>query len=163
MSNSVASAPELVTMLIPVRGKQLLVPNVTVAEIIHLAPIRSVDDVPTWFTGLIAWRDCQIPVISFEAINDEPFVSVNPDMRVAVFNGTADPQRLPFYGVTTQGMPRLLRLTAEEIGVNDDVVTGAAEAGSVHAAGESASIPDIDYIEERLLAVIAELGLTIAV
>lgn len=147
------SAPvtQLATLLIPVKGKQLLLPNVSVAEIIHYLYPQPLDDVPTWLLGTIEWRNQVLPMISFEAINDEPFVSHEGPRRIAVFNGMLDERKLPFYAVLTRGVPRLMRLQPEDISRDDAIPCGPAESMVVSVNGEQAVIPDLEYIENQIL------------
>ena len=107
---STVAASELATLLIPVNGKQLVLPNVSVAEIIAYAEPQPQDDVPNWYLGTFPWRNIMVPLVSFEAINEEPFVSQSQDRRIAVLNGIIDSQRLPFCGIATESVPRLMRV-----------------------------------------------------
>lgn len=158
-----SNAVDLITMLLPVKGKSLLLPNVSVAEIIHVADIKPVDDVPTWFKGIVSWRGYAIPVISFEAINDDPFVASAADLHAAVINGSVDSNRLPFYAVVTQTTPRMMRITPAEIVENTSGGRGGpAELMAVSACGEQAAIPNLDFIEGELIRIVKEAGCDIA-
>jgi chemosensory pili system protein ChpC len=157
-----ANAVDLITMLLPVKGKSLLLPNVSVAEIIHIAGLSPLDDVPTWFKGILSWRGYGIPVISFEAINEDPFAGVAADHRAAVINGSMDSARLPFYAIATQTAPRMMRITPQEIVKNTSSSKGPAELMVVSACGEQAAIPNLDFIESELLRVVLEAGCEIA-
>ena len=154
---------ELITMLLPVKGKSLLLPNVTVAEIIHVADVKPLDDVPTWFKGMISWRGYAIPVISYEAINDDPFVASAEDLHAAVINGSVDNMSVPFYAVVTQTTPRMMRITAQEVVKNTSGGRGGpAELMAVSACGEQAAIPNLDFIEGELIRIVKEAGCDIA-
>ena len=157
-----ANAVDLITMLLPVKGKSLLLPNVSVAEIIHISEISPLDDVPTWFKGIISWRGCGIPVISFEAINDDPFVGAVSHHHAAVINGSVDSATVPFYAIATQTTPRMMRITPQEIVSNSSGIQGPAELMAVSACGEQAVIPNLDFIECELLRVVEEVGCHIA-
>lgn len=145
-----AAANDLATLLLPVYGQQLVLPNVTVAEIIpYVAPILE-EDVPGWYLGSFSWRNISVPLVSFEAINAEPFTSENKFRRIAVLNGIVDSERLPFCGIVTQGVPRLMRVMADEVAI-DGEVAGPAELSRVLVNGESAVIPNVDYIQQQVL------------
>lgn len=150
------AAPEvtqLSTLLIPVSGRHLVLPNVTVAEIIPfrepVAPL--LDDVPTWFLGHFDWRSSQVPLLSFEAINDEPFAPRGHNRRIAILNTVIGDPKLPFCGIVTEGLPRLLRLLADEIHEDADMLPGPAELARVYISGERASIPNVGWIQQQLL------------
>lgn len=145
-----ASATELATLLIPVSGRQLILPNVTVAEIIPFVEPEPEDDVPTWFLGRFTWRSQQIPLISFEAINDEPFLSQSGQRRIAVLNGLVGDE-LPFCGIVTEGAPRLMRVMPDEIGNDESQLVGPAEIARVMVSGEPAAIPDVEFIQQQMI------------
>jgi len=144
------AASELATLLIPINGRQLILPNVTVAEIIPFVEPAPEDDVPTWYLGRFPWRAQEIPLISFEAINEEPFVSQSRHRRIAVLNGLVG-ESLPFCGIVTEGAPRLMRVMPEEIGNDESLQPGPAEIARVIVSGEPAAIPDVDFIQQQML------------
>ena len=157
MSENVLTAvnDELATLLIPMNGKQLVLPNVTVAEIItYVEPLQDQDDVPNWFLGRMDWRGISVPVISFEGINEEPFLSQSGSRRIAVINALIDDQRLPFCGIVAESVPRLMRIQPNEI-ISDDIDVGPAELAHVIMNGEQAIIPNVDYIQNKILELIA--------
>jgi chemosensory pili system protein ChpC len=149
-------APEITqlsTLLIPVSGRHLVLPNVTVAEII---PFREptpalLEDVPNWFLGHFEWRSSQVPLVSFEAINDEPFAARGHGRRIAILNNVTGNSLVPFCGLVTEGLPRLLRLLADEIGEDNDSAPGPAEIARVYINGERATVPNVGWIQEQLL------------
>lgn len=142
---------ELATLLIPMHGKQLVLPNVTVAEVIPYVQPDPREDAPSWYLGTFPWRNQNIPVVSFEALNEEPFVSNSQSRRIAVLNGLVDSQRLPFCAMVTEGMPRLMRVTADEVSVDEEVESGPCEIGRVIVNGERAVIPNVDKLQEAVL------------
>lgn len=145
---------ELSTLLIPVKGRQLMVPNVAVAEIIHYVEPYAMEDVPNWLLGTIDWRNQVLPLISFEAINDEPFAARAGPRRVAVFNGLSANDRLPFYAMLSQGAPRLMRVEPEDIVRDTEHSLGPAEAMVVSVHGELAVIPNLEFIESQVLTLL---------
>jgi len=148
-SNEVQDVP---TLLIPVAGKTLLLPNVSLAEILEFSEPVPQPDVPTWYLGNIPWRTLQIPLISFEAVNEQVFSNRASNAKIAILNGLVDNPRLPFWGIVTQGTPRQMRISSQEIVKDDSENRGPAEFMSVVVNGEAARIPDLDYIEKQLLA-----------
>lgn len=157
LSSPAAETPEeIVTFLMPITGKYLFLPNVTVAEIIHLRAPKQPDDMPNWYLGDIEWRGQKVPMVSFEALNDEPFQTGSRRQNIAVLNGVSDSEKLPFLAVLTQGAPRLLRISAEDIDeISDGRHSGPAELMIATANGEVASIPDMDLIERHIIDLLA--------
>ena len=140
---------QIATLLIPVSGKHLVLPNVNVAEIIPYVAPSTEDDVPTWFLGCFIWRNTRVPLISFEAINDEPFAARVSSRRIAILNNVTGDPMLPFCGIVTEGLPRLMRLLPEEISEDPDNTPGPAELARVLVNGERASIPNVAFIENE--------------
>ena len=145
------AANELATLLLPVHEKQLVLPNVTVAEIIPYAEPVAEEDVPAWYMGSFSWRNISVPLVSFEAINAEAFTSQSDSMRIAVVNGVVDSEKLPFCGIVTQGVPRLMRLMPDEVATDGAAVCGPAESSHVLVSGEKAVIPNLDFIQQEVL------------
>ncbi len=145
-----AAVNQIATLLIPVNGKHLVLPNVNVAEIIPYREPTTEEDVPNWYLGRFDWRATEVPLISFEAINDEPFASRTRNRRIAILNNVTGDPSLPFCGIVTEGLPRLMRLMAEEIAEDPDISPGPAETARVLVNGERASIPNVAYIQNLL-------------
>lgn len=153
MNNLVENLPpEVASLLIPMHGEPLILPNVSVAEIVPLTDIEMMDDTPGWYLGLVEWRGVKVPLLSFESLNGDALIESNEFTRMAVINGTQDVEKLPFYGLMVQGIPRLVRVFPEEIGrESPEEGEGDAEAMHVVVNGEKAVIPDLEKIEKRML------------
>lgn len=145
---------QLSTLLLPVSDRLLVLPNVTVAEIIPFREPMPGDDVPTWFLGYFEWRSSRVPLISFEAINDEPFAGRGRNRRIAVLNNVTGDTNMPFCGLLTDGLPRLLRLAAEDIVDDSDTAPGPAELARVYINGERASVPNVGWIQQQVMRLI---------
>jgi chemosensory pili system protein ChpC len=145
---------QIATLLIPVSGKHLVLPNVNVAEIIPYVQPTSEDDVPTWYLGCFTWRNIQVPLISFEAINDEPFAARGSNRRIAILNNVIGEAGVSFCGIVTEGLPRLMRLLPEEIAEDPDHPAGPAEMARVLVNGERASIPNVAFIQQQTHGVV---------
>ena len=142
---------EVASLLIPLAGLSLLLPNVTVAEIVPLPALDAVAQVPDWYLGDCLWRELRIPVVSFERLNQEALPPVQHSARLAVLNATGVHNDLPFIAVLTSGLPRLARVTEEELAIRDDIEPKPFDLLNVAWAGESAVIPDITALEHSIL------------
>ncbi|WP_101758536.1 chemotaxis protein CheW [Oceanicoccus sp. KOV_DT_Chl] len=147
---STIAANELATLLIPMNGKQLVLPNVSVAEIIPFVKPTAKEGSPAWFLGYFSWRNTEVPLVSFESLNDESFQSQSVGKRIAVLNGLVD-DRLPFCAIVTEGMPRLMRVLPNEVSNDESVTIGPAELARVLVSGEEAVIPNVDFIQQQTL------------
>ncbi|MEN0038195.1 MAG: chemotaxis protein CheW [Cellvibrio sp.] len=142
---------EVASLLIPIQGRLLLAPNVTVAEIVPVSQVIPVQDAPAWYLGNCAWREQTIPLLSFEVMNGEDKPGVASRSRFAVLNTTGINESLPFIAILTQGLPRLARVTEEEITQREDADNKPYELMHVSWAGEEAVIPDVEAIERAFL------------
>lgn len=134
-------------LLIPMQGRPWLLPNIVVAEIIPLRQPERPGHGPEWLLGWINWRDEEIPLLSFEKLNDSGQVSIGQDARIAVINTVTG--KIKFYGIIIQGIPRQSRVGNDDI-VEEPVQSGPAEAMYVQMGGDLAVIPDLDAIERAI-------------
>ncbi len=142
---------EVASLLIPLQGRMLLAPNVTIAEIVPVAQVVPVENAPAWYLGNCAWREQTIPLLSFEVMNGEEKPGVVARSRFAVINTTGVNESLPFIAILTQGLPRLARVTEEEITEREDADNKPFELMHVSWAGEEAVIPNVEAMERAFL------------
>lgn len=142
---------EVASLLVPLHERLILVPNVTVAEIVPVSQVTSVADSPTWYLGNCTWRELTIPLLSYEAMNGDAKPGYNSRSRFAVFNTTGLNDSLPFIAILTQGIPRLARVNEEEISEREDMDRKPFELMHVSWAGEEAIIPDVAAMERQFL------------
>lgn len=142
---------EVASLLIPLQGRLLLAPNVTVAEIVPVSQVIPVADAPAWYLGNCNWREQTIPLFSFEVMNGEEKPGVASRSRFAVLNTTGAHESLPFIAILTQGLPRLARVTEEEISEREDSDNKPFELMHVSWAGEEAVIPNVEAMERAFL------------
>jgi len=145
---------ELATLLIPIESGQWVLPNVSVAEIISNTSVQPLAQVPDWLLGTIEWRQQRIPLLAVEQLNGLGAASGATSRRIAVLNGLGGDARLPFFALVISAPPRLMRILPDEISTVAGPVLGPCDLHSVLVSGEQATIPNIDYIERQLLAVI---------
>ena len=142
---------EVASLLIPIQGRLLLAPNVTVAEIVPVSQVIPVEDAPAWYLGNCSWREQTIPLLSFEVMNGEDKPGVASRSRFAVLNTTGVNESLTFIAILTQGLPRLARVTEEEITEREDFDNKPFELMHVSWAGEEAVIPHVEAMERAFL------------
>ncbi|MCK7544347.1 chemotaxis protein CheW [Marinobacter bryozoorum] len=136
-------------VLIPMQDRQLLLPNVSIAEVVdHDTTLSGSDDQP-WLTGYLDWRGQKLPVISYEGANQQQ--AAQPEAgrgRIVVLNTIGpDHDRLPFMAIVTRGIPSQARLDAEQVQGQETTDTGPADLMQVDLEGEAAWIPNLEYLE----------------
>jgi chemosensory pili system protein ChpC len=136
-------------LLIPVEGNNLLLPNASVAEVVDYQNPEPTHDTPAWFLGFIRWRGLRLPLISYEGANGSNNNEISPRARIAVTNTIGEhPSPLAFMAIVTQGIPRLMKVSKEEIAEAESAVPGPADKAVVRVSGEDAIIPELTHLEK---------------
>jgi chemosensory pili system protein ChpC len=154
------------SLLIPLVGYSLLLPNVAVAEVVGIKEvdceaIQPGSSVPNWLLGHLLWRGVRIPLVSWPLANGEATDdSWSPTSRLAIINRTSPDAAWPFYAIMTRGLPRLLRVEPEMLlPVKDIPLTAALSPRWVQLQQERASrtvelcaVPNLAKLEQLLAA-----------
>jgi len=151
MAAQVAQEPtDLTCVLIPLRDGQLLLPSVSIAEIMPWRRIKVVEGLPDWCLGLLGWRGETVPVVRFERLNQPRSEGPAPGRCLVVMNRTGGGSAR-FYALAAEGLPRLVQLAEGDLNEQDERL-GRAEARFVKVGAESASIPNLHFLEEQVSA-----------
>jgi chemosensory pili system protein ChpC len=140
--------PQVPSLIIPLEGGSLLVPNSCVAEIINYDNVESVADAVDWQIANVKWRETILPCISFEKLSGRSRQAYPKD-RIAIFNTVTDSFEKRFYALVVRGIPRLIRVTQEDI-VEEEIELSQYEKLRVLVNGEATVIPDLESIEKSL-------------
>lgn len=139
-------------VLIPVLGGNLLLPNVSIAEIVDYGQTDAPVDAPAWLLGQLSWRGVTLPLISYDAANGG--AAALPQARrgrIAVLNTSGEQHdALPFLAIVTQGIPRQAKVEEAALTLREGS-PGPADLSIVAFEGEPARIPNLEYLE-RLVA-----------
>jgi chemosensory pili system protein ChpC len=141
---------KVASLLIPLHDKQLLLPNVTVAEIIPYRAPTVISGHSSWLLGQLEWRNINIPVFSYEALSGSEVPSIK-GARLAVINGIGKNPNLPFYAILIQGIPKLTHVKEDDIVTVEAMHSGPYDQMAVSLFDEQAMIPDLEMIETELL------------
>jgi len=139
-------------LLIPVQGGRLILPNVTVAELITYQALSPCDNASDWLLGQLDWRGTMIPVVSYEEFSGQKTGVPGQDLRIAVVNApNGDSGSLRFFGLLVQGIPSLIKLEEAAIkeNLNTTLLTGQKLAVTLETG--HAIVPDLDKIEDAIL------------
>ncbi len=142
-------AKELACVLIPLADTHLLLPNVTIAEILPWRRIKPLADGPKWCLGLLGWRGETVPVIQFEALNGSEFLGGGRSRCLLIMNRARRSTGRAFYGLASSGLPRIVHLSDDDL-QNRSVRLGPAEVAALHVGTEAAVVPNLSFIEEQL-------------
>jgi len=138
------------SQLIPLHNMRVVLPNTAIAEVISYHKPQPMDDMPAWLTGVIAWRGLQIPLISLETAALDQTPETGRRNRVIVLNTLTGSAQLPFYGIISQGIPRLMGLDHSTILDAPNAQEGQKFVlRQVLVEGHPAVIPDMNAMENE--------------
>lgn len=147
---------EVYSLMIPTIQSNILLPNSSVAEIVPFSNVElfsETSDRPDWFLGHLLWRGQEIPLISIDVIRGESDPQANKRSRVTIVHTLNSNRELPYVAIVVQGIPRLSHVTPDNIKHLSEQVLSDAEKMRVTVEDVGASIPDLDKLEEMILAV----------
>ncbi|PID43747.1 MAG: chemotaxis protein CheW [Proteobacteria bacterium] len=141
-------------LLLPIADMDLLLPNVSVAEVVDYQTPEPDPAKPDWLLGTVFWRGQALPVVSFEVMNGGSRAAPGENPRLIVINSIGvHHKEIPFFALVTRSIPRLIKIDYENI-AEEEKEKGPAEKMKVMTQGEPATIPDMDYLEKLLYEVI---------
>ena len=112
-----ATTQNIASLMIPMWGEPILIPNTAVAEVIGFVMPEGGDGKD--FIGFIKWRGLSIPVINLEP-EAPPVDDIGRAARIAVFNSVSSNESLPFIAVLVNGIPRLNNIREDDLKYTDD-------------------------------------------
>jgi len=147
---------EVYSLMIPTVDSNILLPNSNIAEIVPFSNVglsSEGDEKPNWYLGHLLWRGLDIPLVSIDIIQGVSDPQADKRSRVAIAHTLNSNSDLPYIAIVVQGIPRLSHVTQDNIVLLSDKDTSDAEKMHVTVDSVGASIPDIDKLEEMILAV----------
>lgn len=146
-----SAATEVASLLVPLNSKTLLVPTVTVAEMVPYVRVQKAPGSPAWYLGDLVWREQAVPLLCFEVLSGGSMPSYSSSCRIAVLNNTGVDEKLAFIAIPTQGIPRLSRVKPDEIHHISDGKLGPYDLMLVSHAGDTVVIPDVGALEQTII------------
>lgn len=140
-------------VLIPLEGNRLLLPNVTIVEIVGFRSPEPYDNAPGWLLGEMQWHNRRFPLVSFEQAVGEQEVTPGHRARIVICHTLReDPEGIPYIGVVSKAVPRLVRLRVENIFPNtdDEHDSNPLILRRVNVSEQDAIIPDLDALEDMI-------------
>ena len=149
------------SLLLPLIGSKILLPQPTVAEIVQAPQVADIEGSDHWIKGTVNWRREQIPLISFEALCGQEVSEHGNLHRIAVLYALEGFGTLNFYSLELQAIPRPIMVKPATLEpVQDDANGCSAIASKVVVAGQSAIIPNLLWLEQRITENIKNTELT---
>jgi len=148
--------PDVRSVLLPLKGGQLMLPNAAVSEVVgYRKPEQESRPASGWFLGTQVWRQQILPLVSFERLLGLPAEAPSRHSRVAVCNTLNGNPKLPYIGVLLHNIPRLVRASEENIApLEPPRNLGIFVLRQVKILGEEAWIPDLDALERAVQSLV---------
>ena len=138
----------LTGLLLPLSDRNLILPNVAVAELVDYQQGTFDLDTPPWYLGRVTWRNRQIPLLSFESACGQKTV-IGERARIVILNALGGRADLKFIALLVQGIPRSCKLDSQLSYV--DVPLCALEQAAVQVGEQVAKVPDLLALEGLLV------------
>jgi len=104
-----AQVESLQTLLLPLHGPYLIVPQSTVVEIAPFPKLTagSSTDAAAWLLGMFEWRDQKVPLISFESLSGVATVAAPAAKpHIAVLYTLQDRPEFEYYAIALTAIPK---------------------------------------------------------
>ncbi len=134
-------------------GYKMLLPNVSVAEVTELMSITPVSGAPEWFSGLMKWREQEIPFVIFEKVMNEELPIPEKCSRVLILNAPENKNCPPFIALGCQSIPSISLIDEDRVVVSN---VKNKQATHIKLDGENYIIPDISLLERMVSKVMTE-------
>jgi len=136
-------------LLLPLAGYNLLLPSVSIAEVLREATIRPEPDTPEWMAGTVEWRSVLLPLLSFEVLAGESCSEPAGRSRVAVFHALSRERSLDFYGILIQDIPHIVQARESGLTLLHSREEDKVVLSRVEIEGQLAVIPDLELMEKH--------------
>lgn len=128
---------------------EIIVPYAMVAEITEVMLPEGGTHLGRLDATMVDWRGQRIPLVSLEAMLNEPLPTIGQRVRCAVLYGTNPDIALPYYAVLLSGVPRSEEINAQSFS-NEAENEGGFWRMSADLDGRRVGMPDIRLLESRI-------------
>ncbi len=136
-------------LLLPLAGYQLLLPSVSVAEVVRETTIKPEPDSHEWVIGTAEWRSVSLPLLSFEVLAGEPCPEVGSRGRIAVLHTLSRECKVNFYGILIQDIPHIVQVRESALTLLHARPEDKAILSRIEIQGQLAAIPDLELMEKH--------------
>ena len=140
------SETEVRSVLVPVAGSDLLMPNAAIAEIVAYNAPEPIEQAPDWVLGHVLWHGWKVPVIAFGMLTEQVASEPTQTARICVTKCLIGHERMPYIGILAQGFPRLVTVTEDAMTEVPEGPSHIAIAGRALVRDHDALLPDLDRI-----------------
>lgn len=140
------SASEIHSLLLPVNGIDVLLPNATVAEMIGYSAPEVIEGAVEWVLGTILWQGWQVPVIDYAGLIEAGDGGPLNAKRICVVKTLTRTERMPYMALAATAKPRLVTIAPDSLEELHAEYNPIAVLGHVRLDEHEAIIPDLDRL-----------------
>jgi chemosensory pili system protein ChpC len=132
-----------------VANLEVIVPYGLIAEINEVMLPEGETHLSRLDAAMVDWRAQRVPLVSLEAMLNEPLPTIGQRVRCAVLYGTNPDIALPYYAILLSGVPRSEEVTGESF--SEESLGDSGIWGMTALLGDRRiAIPDVRSLELRI-------------
>jgi len=149
--NAEENIKELRALMLPLQESYLLLPQTAVADIsFHYEKARDRAQQPEWFYGNLYWHGSNIPVISYEKLNNQDYSSGLYKEKIAICNLLDSSENYSAVGLLVKAVPRMVQIGNGELLAGSSDQEQPFALSHVQFQGDMMTIPDLEKIGQLL-------------
>lgn len=138
------------SMLLPINGGKILLPNTVVAEVVSFSKPVQAEQSLDFLLGTIAWRSVTVPLVSLEKAFGMDLPEQNPRAQIAILYTISGNASMPYVAIHMQGIPHAVvvdedKLVAAESSINSELLQAECLLNN-----ETILLPNLLAIESAL-------------
>ncbi len=141
-----ADNQDIRSVMVPISGGHIILPNATVAEVVAYSEPDPVTGGPDWLLGTFLWRGWQVPAVSYSLLTESAESEAINGARLCITKSLIGNERMPYVAILAQGFPRLTTITQDNLTEVPLESKPIAVAGKVIVDSTEALVPDIDRL-----------------
>ncbi len=144
-----ASQDNIHTLTIPTQIGTLIIPSATIAEVLNVPSMTPIPFAPPWVSGVIAWRNTAVSVVSFEALlGTSPLPPVSAS-KIVVLYPLPGRNRWEFFSIMAVSEPRPQEVNNSAIALPaDELPQSPYIAAGLKLRDQPFFIPDFEALRK---------------
>ena len=137
-------------LIVPLRERLLLLPNVAVAELVGYRLSEEASGGPDWFLGRTLWRDQPVPMVDLDLLMGEAAAIPQVQPRTLILNAIGGTPGVHFIALRVWGIPRARKLQRADLTATAGATEWTLQQVSLSDEPEDLLIPDLQALERVL-------------